>query len=242
MNVTFETCLLDGCTLRIKDTTQEYGEYLDETSNRYIRKKQFKYSDTYTINVIRYKDKILKIIITPHTSELDEAYYKLEKDGRYFIDHIIIPSLDWYKNQLTNENNILSEYSLIYLTDGVEFYKCIDGNLFNCDSLELASVNPNADTTISKSTQETFSICFLNNCYLNLCNNQISSLIKDRCNNNKIDLFDIELINLALHAIKYNVELGYTENAQAILDDLFTCNNICQQSIKPRNHGCNCGK
>jgi hypothetical protein len=83
-------------------------EYLPEESNEYARPGKFKYSDCYTVNIISYKkstedSKLLTTIITPHIVDgeiiyLDEAYYKTEKDGHYVIDHVIIPSVDWYNN------------------------------------------------------------------------------------------------------------------------------------------------
>jgi hypothetical protein len=57
-----------------------------------------------TINVIQYKKytkeypDILETIITPHLDEddeiiyLDEAYYSLQKDGHYIIDHLVLPT------------------------------------------------------------------------------------------------------------------------------------------------------
>jgi hypothetical protein len=104
MKLTFKLSIVQDCVLQIKDTTREYNslEYLDENENRYNHRGRFKYSDTFTVNVIKYKKylankpEIVETIITPHSTETseDEAYHSLIKDGHYIIDHIILPSID----------------------------------------------------------------------------------------------------------------------------------------------------
>ena len=188
MNTTFDLSITQDCVLLIQDTTQSYcencnKEYLEEDSNLYVTKGRFKYSDTYTINVIKYvssNDDILntggtieKVLITPHVDNAglimycDEAMYDLKKDGHYVIDHLIIPSLQCINNLIEKEYEIIPEYDYIYATDGINFYKYINNNYTVCSIDELISINSDS-TTISKSSQDTFSICNLHKCYLNL--------------------------------------------------------------------------
>lgn len=245
MNLTFELSLLNNCVLRIKDTS--YNEYLSEDNNFYISKKRFKYSDTYTVNIIKYKavaeESVLDILITPHSTDLDEAYYNLKKDGHYIIDHLVIPSVECYERLLQDEDNILSEYTLRYATDGINFYKYnIDGVKTSCPVEEIIELNPESDSTISKVSQDTFSICFLHNCYLRLCNQQFDKLIKNRCQKQFDKNFEVDLIWMAINAIKYNTEFGdtYLDAAQAILEDITRCNTVCSQTNKSNNYECNC--
>lgn len=244
MNLTFELSLLNNCVLRIEDTTHRTREYLPEDSFIYAREKRFKYSDTYTVNIIKYKsvedEEVLDVIFSQHSADLDEAYYRLKKDGHYIIDHLIVPSVECCQRLIQEE--VLNEYDLRYATDGIKFYKCdLEGNLNECPFEEIYYLNPNADSTISKVSQDTFSICYLNNCYLNLCNQEFNKLIKNRCQTQQNKNFEIDLIWMAINAIKYNVEFGedYLDLAQAILEDITRCSTVCSPIIS-KPHGCNC--
>lgn len=245
MNLTFELALLQDCVLRIKDTS--YNEYLPEDAIDYVREKYFKYSDTYTVNIIKYKsvskEEIVDVIFSEHTTDLDETYYQLKKDGHYIIQHIVMPSTECYNRLLSEDNSILNGYTLRYATDGQQFYKYDNlGNASICDVEEISMINADADSTISKVQQDTFSVCYLHNCYLNLCNKQFDKLIKNRCQTNSERNFDLDLIWMAINAIKYNIEFGdaYLDAAQAILEDVTRCNTACSQTTKSNNYGCQC--
>lgn len=250
MNVTFDLSIVQNCVLKIKDTTQEYNEYLEEDNNYYVRLGRYKYSDTFTINVIKYQSTtsldILDTIITPHKlndelMHLDEAYFTLPKDGHYVIDHIILPGLDWFVSQKQLQNNVLDDYQHLYLTDGLEFYKYKNGELQKCSIIEILEINPEG-TSISKSSQNTFSICHLHNCYLESCKNQFTKLMKQACHRKEEVLnTEIDLVWLVLNAIKYNIEFGYLENAQSILEDITRCSNLCNKPKNTNKYGCQCG-
>lgn len=249
MNVYFNLSIISNCTLHIQDTTQEYEEYLPENDS-YVKPNQFKYSDTYTINVIKYgssngQNTILKTLITPHKKEediiyLDEAYYPLHKDGKYIIEHLIIPSESWIDSQLEQGNKILNLYQYKYFTDGKDFFQYINGNKEKC-SIEEILKDQKETTTVFKSTQETFSICNLHNCYLQACQNKIEQNLFKHCYK-KEDLRDIniDLIWLGINAIKCNIELGYLNKAQLIIENLMKCPNICSNYYKRNNNECGC--
>lgn len=247
MNVTFDLSIVQGNVLQITDTTQEYYEYLEEDNNNYVRLGRFKYSDTKTVNVIKYnpynaeQPTILDIIVTDHILEgelahLDEAHYPLQKDGYYIIDHIVLPTLDWLKNHINDE--IIKEYSGIYVIDGEAIYKLIGESLEECNIEELIALENPDITTISKASQETFSICHIHTCYLEQCRKHLETAIKNRCAKQNSDL-QTDLLWLAINAIKYNIEFGYLNEAQSILEDVVGCNNLCNNQ-KETNYGCSC--
>jgi hypothetical protein len=96
--------------------------------------------------------KIVEIIITPHVDEeqhpiyLDEAYFKLDKDGHYIIDHLVIPNV-----QCVKEKTNPLDYEVRYACDGKKFYKII-GNLdTDCDLIEILESEAKK-TTVSKSS------------------------------------------------------------------------------------------
>ena len=90
MNTFFDLAIIQDGVLQITDTTQQFPDtYLPEDNYNYVSVGRFKYSDTYTVNVINYvstkKSEILKVLINAHKDEsgncinLDEAYFKLPK-------------------------------------------------------------------------------------------------------------------------------------------------------------------
>ena len=253
MNLTFNLSIVQDCVLQIKDTTRECNnsEYLEESSNMYIKLGQFKYSETYTINVIKYKNynsetaEIIDTIITSHVDNdnniiLDEAYHNLQKDGHYIIEHLVIPNINLVDKLIKlEENNAvgtmgINDYDNFYVTDGINFYKFKNDNLESCDIIEILNVNP-LNSNISKTYQETFSICFLHKCYLEHCKNEIQGII-NVCVPNTVSYIS-NLIWICINAIKYNIEFGQLEHAQSILENLLRCGGFCK-SIKSQKHDC----
>lgn len=248
MNVYFNLNLISNCTLQISDSTQEYGEYLPEESNLYITVGRFKYVDTYTVNIIKSvevkKTDIVSTIITPHVDDegtplfCDETCYYLSKDGHYIIDHMIVPSIECVQNNVD-----INLYDFVYATDGINFFKLVEGNFEECSVEELIEVNSELRTTVSKASQDTFSLCLLNNRYLELCKQHIDQLMIDRCKTKPS--LDLDLIWLSLNAIKYYVELGMLSQAQSLLEDVYSCTGVSQlinnNLNNSTNHGCNCG-
>lgn len=257
MNLTFDLAIVQDCVLQIKDTTREYDDqaYLPENINNYPTPNRFKYSDTMTINVIQYKKytkeyiDILETIITPHLDEdgaivyLDEAYYSLQQDGHYIIDHLVLPTKNFIDKYLKIQAVDKQQYEIYYYTDGVKFYKYDGDQEIECTIEEILTTTlPEQDVTISKTTQETFSICYLHKCYLEQCKDYFYKVIKDRCatvnfNHN----FTTDLIWLSINAIKYNIEFGRLEQAQSILEDVMRCGNLCKIS-KINQYDCGCSK
>lgn len=188
-------------------------------------------SNEYVVTVIKYKKSnaekadILNIYINPHDKD---AQHPFTKDGHYIIDQLIIPNLDYsIKHNLSG-----------YCTDGNVLYKNVNGDFKEVEDVEeILEVN---DSSIKKSSQDTFSICFLHKCYLNLCKNSWNKLVIKKCI--KKEDFDttLDLVWISLNAIRYNIEFGYLENAQSILEDLMSCVSICDnQKIYTQNE-CGC--
>lgn len=259
MNLMFDLSIVQNCVLQIKDTTREENplEYLSEQSTAYVTPSQFKYSDTYTINVIKYKqytsdnEEIIETIITSHLDEdgniiyLDEAYHTLQKDGHYIIDHIVLPSIktaelliELEQDNATGVHGI-NNYENFYATDGKDFYKYVNLKPEKCSIEEIMH---NTQSNISKTSQETFSICFLHKCYLEHCKKEFNAMIKDRCAHVNYETNYIsDLIWISINAIKYNIEFGRLSQAQLILEDLLRCASFCKP-IKYNHNDCDCCK
>lgn len=248
MNVYFDLSIISNCVLQITDKTQQQEEYLPEESNFYITPGRFKYTDTYTINVVKYvstnSTDIVEIIITPHVDEeqhpmyFDEAYFKLDKDGHYIIDHLVIPNV-----QCVKEKTNPLDYEVRYACDGEKFYKII-GNLATDCAIDEILESEAEKTTVSKSSQDTFSLCHTNTKYLELCKEYLCTLIKNPCmNKNEAHNLNIDLIWMSLNAIKYYIEFGMLNQAQALLEEIYKCTgitNLASTCKNETNYGCKC--
>lgn len=257
MNTTFDIATTQDCMLVIQDTTQSYDEYLEEDSNNYIRPGRFKYSDTFTVNVIKYVSSeesevdnmggtIKEVIITPHLKDenythCDEATYSLQVDGHYIIDHLILPSVDCIKYLIIEEFPVLAEYQYIYATDGIQFYKFINNEAIVVPIEEILNINSEI-TTISRASQDTFSLCIMHHCYLSLYKQKFDQLMSKKCiTKNDVNNLDVDLLWIALNTIKYNVEFGFLTQAQRTLENFTRCYTICGTSTNNNKNGCNCG-
>lgn len=222
----FDLSVVDKNILKITGRPFQEGE--DDS----WEESQLMYTVGSTINVIKYKPsnqenpEILDVLIAPHDKEYCESLHTFTKDGHYIIDHLLIMSLEAAKE---------CGVSAGYCTDGETIYKLIDGKYESVPVEELLEVN---DESVYKMSQETFSICYLHECYLELCNNKFKQLMRNRCNKKEdVEDFNLDLIGLSLSAIRYNLEFGYMDTAQSIVEDLYRCTNICKMNIK---HECGC--
>lgn len=218
MNVYFDLNMVGNCCVQIIGTTQNYDD--------------FSYKNTYTINVIKYistKDtNILKTIIVSHVdsegNELeDKTQFHLSKDGHYVIEHLIIPNKDFIDTL-----NDYSTYDCLYATDGYKFYKknSNETKWQECDINDIIT-SEFKKTTISKASQDTFSICILNKKYLELCKNQFCKLTQNPCLHVKeLHNFELDLLWMGINAIKYNVEFGNLFQAQLLLEEIISCTGI----------------
>lgn len=208
-----------------KNVLKIVGKPLSEGENGW--EEDTSYTTTNTINVIKYQPsnqedpELLDFLIVSHNKDYCESLYPLKKDGHYIIDHIVIPKED---------------HAVTYYTDGLNIYK--KGSDEIVDIVELLEVN---DETIIKDKQETFSICYLHECYLELCNNKFKQLMRNRCNKKEdVEDFNLDLIGLSLSAIRYNLEFGYMNTAQTIVEDLNRCVSVCNINFNKHECGCCC--
>lgn len=231
----FNLNILKNCTLHIKDITQEIeNEYLGE-NDEYLTPDKFKYSDTYTVNIITYvhskkEEEIVETIITPHMLKnepvyLDEAYHTIKKDGHYVVYHMIVPSKTWAEGN----TDFVKLHAYMIVTDGTDFYKYQESQFVKCTTDDLLDFNP--------TSKEIFSTCLLHKCYLDKCKDDLTNLIHNRCAKNNANS-QTNLIWIILNAIRYNVDLGYFKQAQTILEDVLSCYNPCNTIHKNNECGC----
>lgn len=252
MNLTFNVCDIGNRQIRIEDLTQNTGEYVPENleNNDYeiVRYYNYKYSETYTINILQYnkssEQSISAITYTDHNSYLDESIISIPKDGYYILYHLVLPTIQWLENKLQDSNFDLNIYSGIYVTDGESIFKLVNDQLVKCDDLEVMYINTE-NTTISREEKKLFYFFDLYNCYINLCNELFDkSIIK--CVDKNTDLKDLrynrDFMLSTINVIKFYIENSEYESAQLLLEKLNICSNkICKQSTKYEHvSGCNC--
>lgn len=255
MNPIFNICNSSGHRLRIQDLSQEADEYVPEEVadhisllNRYYNNK-YKYSQTCTINIIEYsaleEKSILKTMFTDHSSHLDETFYNLEKDGHYTVHHFILPTVEWLEEELNYATNILKYNRSIYVTDGYKIYYYADGELIEKDPKVLIEINIE-DSTISKCVKDTFSICYLYECYISLCK-EIFNNSTLKCLNRNINLQDLifkrDFLWMTINVLEYYAEFGQLREAQRILETVNYCGTFCQSTRSQiKSSGCGCNK
>lgn len=247
MELTLKICNVDNCNLRISDLTQQTLEYAPEELDGlelqvYYDNNVFKYTDTYTINIIQYtstkKTELLDTIYSAHDSELDEIYYQIPKDGFYTITHLVLPSIEWLENQL--ELQVIDSSRQVYVTDGNQIYQYVRGKLIAKEPEIFTTINI-ADTTISGVMQNTFSICRLYECYIHFCKKVLNSPL-DKCFN-KIDsdlIFKRDFLWMSINLIKYYTEFEQLEEAQRLLEKINRCGEFCN-SIYDEHRIVDCG-
>ena len=167
--------------------------------------------------------------------ESDSVFYlKRTINGESSIINIIDSQFTTSKSSNPASHIICEEvYGVDYKTEFTDDIKEIT-NLYELINSENSS--------ILKTQQDTFAICHVHNCYLNICQNIYNNMLYNKCNNYKDNnfIFNRDFLYMIINVIKYNLDLGYTEEAQRILDEFNSCgNNICNNSSMI-DYGCGC--
>lgn len=259
MNLTFHVHKLSNCKLNIKDLSYDEGVYLDEDANipgsvvNYYELDKFKYSETYTVNIIKKvtttEEKVVKVLFTEHDLEtlLDEAYFTPEIDGYYIIYHYVLPSEMFFISEQWQHSD---KDKQMYFTDGQNIYKLnnlVQEEIISPeDFIELE--NDLEDTSISLKVEGIFTTCYLFDCYINLCRQIFNTTdCRDACKTdiNSDLVFKRDFVWMTFNIIKYLVEKNQLLEAQRILEVLMQCNQFCNSTPefnKGKDCGCGCKK
>lgn len=233
------------CKVIIEDNT----EYLKETSN-VTAKGSFKYSDTVSIVVLQH-NKTKEIEVKPPTYDYHLSDYidvPIGFDGWFTINYLVLPSRDWFDKEVTKESgSALELYNLVYFVDNGYIYKYIDGEIKPSSIEEVLEVNP-INTTISKISKDYVSICFLQKCYINLCQQIFNSRGFSQCwSKNGVDselVYKRDLVWMAINVIKYLTEFNQLAEVERIIEQISGCNGLCNSgsTYTSTTSGCGCSK
>lgn len=233
------------CKVIIEDNT----EYLSETSTG-ISKGGFKYSDTVSVVVLQHNKTQETVVKSPtydyHTSDYIEV--PVGFDGWFTINYIVLPNKDWFdREREKSSGSALGLYDIVYFVDNGYIYKYINGEIDGASIEEVLEVNP-INTTISKTHKDYVSICFLQKCYVNLCQQIFNDRGFSQCwNKNSIDselVYKRDLVWMAINVIKYLTEFNQLSEVERIIEQINGCNGLCKSNstYQPASSGCGCSK
>lgn len=237
----------NNCKLVIKDKT----EYLKESYNS-ITKGNFKYSDTVSIITLQHNKTNKTVTQSPVYNRHESKHIEIpiDFDGWFTIQYIVLPNREWFEKERTRTSgSALDLYNVVYFTDGDYVYKYRDGVETIVPFEEISEPNF-TDTTVFKVTKNYVSICFLQKCYINLCQQIFNQRGFSSCwNKNTIDselVYKRDLVLMAINVIKYLTKLDSEctptlSEVERIIELITGCNGLCSSSnTVNKTSGCGC--
>lgn len=229
----------DSCKVIIEDES----EYKSEDSTT-ISKGEFKYSETISIDVLQlnktseteYQDPVY----TEHDDEAEAVEISVDFDGWFSVVHVVLPTKEWFK-----ESSAVGLYDTVYYSDGENIYKYIDGTTSQVTIEEVLEVNT-TNTTISITSKDYFSICYIRKCFIDLCKQIFNDRAFSSCwSDNDVDselIYKRDLVWMAINVIKYLVKCNQLAEAERVVEILNDCNGICPADSTSSTNGCGCSK
>lgn len=239
LNININTNNTCDCKIVVDDNSK----YLSEESTTF-QKGAFKKSDTTSL-VLLYLNTIKDPSIKSITFEKEVP---VKFDGWFTVYYVVLPTKEWFQNalEMSQQVNLLGVYDYVYYSDKSSVYKYNPRTqeiITVTDLSEIIEINP-INTTISITSKDYVSICFLTKCYLNLCQQIFESRGLTQCNSkNNIDselVYKRDLVWMAINVIKYMVECEQLYEAERIVELLNSCNGVCNDK-KTNKNDCGCG-
>lgn len=260
MNSVFKLCKSSPCSVSVLGLEEENEEYLFD-SDITISTRAYTYEQSVTLNAIYTvsssgEETLIQNEVNVHKDKIiDESIFEMPTDGIYKIIHMIIPTDEWLDYVIKRDPGALDVYHSIYVysleMSAFIKYNPEDSTYSPVNIQELLEVNacPPQDTfekttTLIKDDKTTFNICHISECYYLLCKNLFDALTA-KCayntNNNKLDIYNRDLIWMSINIIKYLLEKGQYFEAQRILERVTFCGTICKQVLSNNKNISNCG-
>lgn len=254
MELKTNICAEESCKVSIIDETSVDNKgYLPEDADVVV-KDRFKYSDTISIDLLQHnkhdKAELQTPVFTEHKDKVEKITLPVKFDGWFTVLHIVLPNREWFERELAKEKgSAISLYNTVYFSDGSSIFKYFNGIETECTLSEIVERNTE-DTTISRTCNNYVSICFLNKCYISLCQKILNSKGFKYCSEcsdkNDIDkdlIFRRDLVWMAINVIKYLVQFEQLAEAERIIERISGCNGLCKSEFTTiSSGGCGCRK
>ena len=245
MELNINVTTSNNCKIIVSDIST----YLAEDFSGTVKGK-FKYSDTVSIDILQYNKTTETIYRDPVYTKHDTIQpinIPVEFDGWFEIIHLVLPSIEWVNKEISKgEGSALDLYNLVYFSDGIDIYKYLGGNVSQVTITEVLEVNP-INTTISKTSRDYVSICFLRKCYINLCQQIFNDRGISKCwNKNKVNselIYKRDLVWMAINVVKYLTQCEQLAEAERVIETIQGCNGLCvSTNLTNSTNGCGCSK
>lgn len=248
----------------IEDYSNEYDQYFPE--NQIIQEYgRYKYSECKTLNVIMKinsgKITLIDVLLHNHDQlvedpmeqgkylyDLEVTHFDLKRDGYYNVNHIVLPTMDWYLNTyLKQDEQYRIAFEGVYIIDSDnKLYKLTELGFEECTIKEIIERN-HEGTTIQKCIIDVFYTGFLQMCYINYCRKLFYKLTKN-CNyacapeDVKELTYARDFLWMTLNVIDYQISFKQYMEAQRVLEMTNYCGGFCQnQELNAGpNTGCGC--
>lgn len=258
MDALFKISKINVYGILIEGLERDSNEYLSETPPILPSVRNYTYSQSVTVNTLSSvtsdgEETFKTYSVVDHTiTTVDSTEFTLEKDGLYIVSHIILPSQLWLNDVLSKDAASLDKYNLIYYynLETQKFYRYAAGistevefsTIFATDATPPTDVNALTNTII-RADKNTFIMCYLNECFNNICKNLLK-LLPHSCNKEKLadDVYKRDILWMAINTIKYCLDTSQLYEAQRFLEEITWCDSLCSSSTNLSNlsHGCGC--
>ncbi len=258
----------DNCQITVQDL--KVG-YLPEDSSEVVI-NQFKYSQTNSVTVLQHNKSTGPEIISPqfndHTND-NPVNLSVKFDGWFTIVHNVLPNKTWFDaEQAKGKQSALNLYDTVYFIDGTSLYKAtrriVPGGSFSSSfggsfqnlkeidewiptetSIEEVALRNTEGTTISRVCENYVSICFLNKCYISLCQqifNKAGFTACDKLNTVDSDLiYKRDLVWMTINVVNYMVHLEQLAEVERLINRIGGCNGLCKNEFTQiKEHDCGC--
>lgn len=248
--------------VEITDYSKEYDQYYAEDASGMTSSSKFKYSESKSLNVIirvnTGEATLVDVLLDDHDQDLEQTVFDVDQDGYFTVTHFVLPNALWMENQMSEVNNLISNYSVIYYIDGATIYKrTVTSSLVEDTTYKYILGNPEEvtvrellernveGTTIQKCQIDIFYTGYLQECYINHCKELLNGLMKHcrpNCTAKEVDVFPRDFLWMTINVLDYLVERGQFNEAQRILEEINYCGGFCNSSSNNVKSVCGCSQ
>lgn len=238
------------CNITITNTTS-ISEYLQATNKTTFNSSNLPFSESRcVVRLVRIDVNGEKTSSEAKVMDVRQATFTNMPDGWYKLEAILLPTKSYLDKMKSSWN------TNFYYVDNKDFYMYDSSSksgtkVSNIDNL-FTYLENNSKEDFQKSffsfgfITDYFSLCHLYKCYINRINNVFSSLCGlNLCETklkNKEEIYLRDLLLTSIDIISYLVQCGRFEEANRILNQIFKCNGLCNNSPNAlsKRGGCGC--